>query len=260
MKNLFDIEGKVALVTGGSRGIGLMIAEGLVEAGVKVYVSSRKKAVCDDVAAKLSEKGVCISMPADLSSIEGITGLVAQIMAEEPKLDILVNNAGVTWGATFEDFPDKAWERVLNMNVRAPFNLTQQLLPLLKESGSDADPARVINIGSIAGFQAESIQAFSYGPSKAAIHQLTKMLAGELARHKVTVNCIAPGPFPSQMTAFALENEGTRQIMEKQVPLGRIGEPDDIAGLVIYLTSRAGAFMTGNVIPLDGGILVKAYP
>ena len=260
MKNLFDIEGKVALVTGGSRGIGLMIAEGLVEAGVKVYVSSRKKAVCDDVAAKLSEKGVCISMPADLSSIEGITGLVAQIMAEEPKLDILVNNAGVTWGATFEDFPDKAWERVLNMNVRAPFNLTQQLLPLLKESGSDADPARVINIGSIAGFQAESIQAFSYGPSKAAIHQLTKMLAGDLARHKVTVNCIAPGPFPSQMTAFALENEGTRQIMEKQVPLGRIGEPDDIAGLVIYLTSRAGAFMTGNVIPLDGGILVKAYP
>lgn len=260
MKNLFDIEGKVALVTGGSRGIGLMIAEGLVEAGAKVYVSSRKKAVCDDVAAKLSEKGVCISMPADLSSIEGITGLVAQIKAEEPKLDILVNNAGVTWGATFEDFPDKAWERVLNMNVRAPFNLTQQLLPLLKESGSDADPARVINIGSIAGFQAESIQAFSYGPSKAAIHQLTKMLAGELARHKVTVNCIAPGPFPSQMTAFALENEGTRQIMEKQVPLGRIGEPDDIAGLVIYLASRAGAFMTGNVIPLDGGILVKAYP
>ena len=260
MKNLFDIKGKIALVTGGSRGIGLMIAEGLVDAGVKVYISSRKKAVCDEVAARLSEKGSCISMPADLSSIDGITGLVEQIKAKESRLDILVNNAGVTWGATFEDFPDKAWERVLNMNVRAPFNLTQQLLPLLKESGSNEDPARVINIGSIAGFQAESIQAFSYGPSKAAVHQLTKMLAGELARHKITVNCIAPGPFPSQMTAFALENEGTRQIMEKQVPLGRIGEPEDVAGLVIYLTSRAGAFMTGNIIPLDGGILVKAYP
>ena len=260
MKNLFDVKGKTALVTGGSRGIGLMIAEGLVDAGVKVYISSRKKEVCDEVAARLSEKGSCISMPADLSSVEGIAGLVEQIKAKESGLDILVNNAGVTWGATFEDFPDKAWERVLNMNVRAPFNLTQQLLPLLKESGNDEDPARVINIGSIAGFQAESIQAFSYGPSKAAIHQLTKMLAGELAKHKITVNCIAPGPFPSQMTAFALENEGTRQIMEKQVPLGRIGEPEDIAGLVIYLTSRAGAFMTGNVIPLDGGILVKAYP
>jgi len=260
MKSMFDIEGKVALVTGGSRGIGLMIAKGLVDAGVKVYISSRKKDVCHEVAAKLSEKGTCISMPADLSTLEGIVGLVEEIKANEAKLDILVNNAGVTWGATFEDFPDKAWDRVLNLNVRAPFNLTQQLLPLLKESGCDEDPARVINIGSIAGFQAESIQAFSYGPSKAAIHQLTRMLAGELAKHKITVNCIAPGPFPSQMTAFALENEGTRAIMEKQVPLGRIGEPEDIAGLVIYLVSRAGAFMTGNVIPLDGGMLVKAYP
>ena len=260
MKNLFDIEGKVALVTGGSRGIGLMIAEGLIDAGVKVYVSSRKKDVCDEVAARLSEKGSCISIPADISTLEGITGLVEEIKTKESKLDILVNNAGVTWGATFEDFPDKAWDRVLNLNVRAPFNLTQQLLPLLKESGSNEDPARVINIGSIAGFQAESIQAFSYGPSKAAIHQLTKMLAGELARHKITVNCIAPGPFPSQMTAFALNNESSRKMMENQVPLGRIGERDDVAGLVIYLTSRAGAYMTGNVIPLDGGMLVKAYP
>jgi len=260
MKNLFDIEGKVALVTGGSRGIGLMIAEGLIDAGVKVYVSSRKKDVCDEVAARLSEKGNCVSIPADISTLEGITGLVEEIKTKESKLDILVNNAGVTWGATFEDFPDKAWDRVLNLNVRAPFNLTQQLLPLLKESGSNEDPARVINIGSIAGFQAESIQAFSYGPSKAAIHQLTKMLAGELARHKITVNCIAPGPFPSQMTAFALNNESSRKMMENQVPLGRIGERDDVAGLVIYLTSRAGAYMTGNVIPLDGGMLVKAYP
>lgn len=260
MKNLFDIEGKTALVTGGSRGIGLMIAEGLVDAGAKVYISSRKKDVCDEVAQKLSEKGACISIPADLSTLDGIKGLVEELKNRESKLDILVNNAGVTWGATFEDFPDKAWERVMNMNVRAPFNLTQQLLPLLKESGSDEDPARVINIGSIAGFQAESIQAFSYGPSKAAIHHLTRMLAGELARYKITVNCIAPGPFPSQMTAFALGNEGTRKIMEKQVPLGRIGQPEDVAGLVIYLASRGGAFMTGNVIPLDGGILVKAYP
>ena len=260
MKNLFDIEGKVALVTGGSRGIGLMIAEGLIDAGVKVYVSSRKKDVCDEVAARLSEKGSCISIPADISTLEGITGLVEEIKTKESKLDILVNNAGVTWGATFEDFPDKAWDRVLNLNVRAPFNLTQQLLPLLKKSGSNEDPARVINIGSIAGFQAESIQAFSYGPSKAAIHQLTKMLAGELARHKITVNCIAPGPFPSQMTAFALNNESSRKMMENQVPLGRIGEREDMAGLVIFLTSRAGAYMTGNVIPLDGGMLVKAYP
>jgi len=260
MKNLFDIEGKVALVTGGSRGIGLMIAEGLIDAGVKVYVSSRKKDVCDEVAARLSEKGNCVSIPADISTLEGITGLVEEIKTKESKLDILVNNAGVTWGATFEDFPDKAWDRVLNLNVRAPFNLTQQLLPLLKKSGSNEDPARVINIGSIAGFQAESIQAFSYGPSKAAIHQLTKMLAGELARHKITVNCIAPGPFPSQMTAFALNNESSRKMMENQVPLGRIGEREDMAGLVIFLTSRAGAYMTGNVIPLDGGMLVKAYP
>lgn len=260
MNNLFDVEGKIALVTGGSRGIGLMIAEGLVEAGVKVYISSRKREVCDREAARLSDKGVCISVPADLSSQDGVIELAEAIKNQESKLDILVNNAGATWGATFEDFPDKAWDRVLNLNLRAPFNLTQQLFPLLKEAGTDEDPARVINIGSIAGFQAESIQAFSYGPSKAAIHQMTRMLAGELARHNITVNCIAPGPFPSQMTAFALNNESARQLMEKQVPLGRIGQPEDIAGLAIYLSSRAGAFMTGNVIPLDGGILVKAYP
>ncbi len=260
MNNLFDVEGKIALVTGGSRGIGLMIAEGLVEAGAKVYISSRKKEVCDREATRLSDKGVCISLPADLSSQDGVIELAEAIKNQESKLDILVNNAGATWGATFEDFPDKAWDRVLNLNLRAPFNLTQQLFPLLKESGTDEDPARVINIGSIAGFQAESIQAFSYGPSKAAIHQMTRMLAGELARHNITVNCIAPGPFPSQMTAFALNNESARQIMEKQVPLGRIGQPEDVAGLAIYLSSRAGAFMTGNVIPLDGGILVKAYP
>ncbi len=259
IEKLFSVKDKVALVTGGSRGIGLMIAEGLVSAGVKVYISSRKAEVCEAEAERLNKLGECIALPADLSSEQGARALADAIIERESKLPILVNNAGATWGAPFHEFPDKAWDRVLNLNLRAPFHLSKFLHPLLKEAGSQEDPARIINVGSVAGFQSNSIAAYSYGPSKAAIHHLTKILASEMAQDKITVNCIAPGPFPSKMTEFALGNDSTRKMMESQVPLKRLGTPEDAAGLTIYLCSRAGAYMTGNVIPLDGGSLVKAF-
>lgn len=257
MKNLFDVEGKVVLVTGGGRGIGLMIAQGFVEAGAKVYIASRKAQVCEEEAKKLAEFGQCIGLGADLSSEDGVKALAAEISSREQKLDVLVNNSGVTWGAPMESFPDSAWDKIMALNLKAPFNLTRELLPLLEKSATAEDPARIINIGSIAAFSS-SPMAYSYGASKAAIHHITQVLANQLAFKNITVNAIAPGPFPSKMMAFALENEQMRKVVESQVPLKRIGTPEDIAGLSIYLASRAGAYMTGAIIPLDGGSLIKA--
>lgn len=257
MKDLFKLEGKTAIVTGGSRGIGYMIARGFVEAGVKVYISSRKSSVCNAVADELSKTGECISIPADLSSEEGARLLGEAVKSREDRVHILVNNAGATWGAPFDEFPGDAWDRVLNINVKGPFFVTREILPLLKKAGSFNDPSRIINIGSVAGFGTGGV-AFAYGPSKAAIHQMTQNWASQFARDHVTVNAIAPGPFPSKMMAFVTDNEESRKALESRIPLGRIGSPEDIIGLSIFLSSRAGAYVTGAVIPLDGGSLVRA--
>jgi NAD(P)-dependent dehydrogenase (short-subunit alcohol dehydrogenase family) len=251
MNDLFSIEGKTALVTGGSRGIGKMIATGFVEAGAKVYISSRKADVCDEVAAELSKVGECIAVPADLSSEAECRRLAEDLLGRETKLDILVNNAGANWGAPIDEFDEAAWERVLSLNLKGVFHLTKFLLPLLQEAGTQEEPARVINIGSIDGIQVPLLDTFSYSASKAAVHQLTRHLAKRLAP-KITVNAIAPGPFESKMMAATLDAFGDQ--IRSSAPLKRIGRPDDMAGAAIFLASRAGAYLTGAVIPVDGGI------
>ena len=252
MTQLFSIDGKTALVTGGSRGIGLMIARGFVEAGAKVYISSRKAEVCDEVAAELSKIGTCIAIPANLSEHDECKRLADDITEREGSLDILVNNAGANWGAPLAEFPDAAWDRVLDLNVKGVFNLTRYLVPALSAASKPGDPARVINIGSIDGLHAPDLETYSYSASKAAVHQLTKVLAKRLAREGITVNAIAPGPFESQMMAATLD--AFRDGIIASCPLRRIGEPDDMAGTAIFLSSKAGSYLTGAVIPVDGGI------
>ena len=252
MSDLFTLHDKIALVTGGSRGIGLMIARGFVDAGAKVYISSRKAEVCDEVAAELSKTGECISLPADLSEPAECDRLAAEVAAREDALHVLVNNAGATWGAPIEEFPAAAWDKVLDLNVKAPFLLTRALLPQLAAAATADDPARVINIGSIDGIQVPLLETYSYSASKAAIHQLTRHLARQLGPRQITVNAVAPGPFESKMMAETLRNFG--DAIARTSPLGRIGRPDDMAGVTIFLASRAGAYVTGAVIPVDGGI------
>jgi NAD(P)-dependent dehydrogenase (short-subunit alcohol dehydrogenase family) len=251
MTDLFSIAGKTALVTGGSRGIGLMIARGFVEAGAKVYVSSRKADVCEEVAAELSKIGECVALPADLSTEGACRDLAAAIAERETGLDILVNNAGATWGAPLAEFDEAAWERVLSLNVKGVFHLTKFLVPLLQAAGTQDDPARVINIGSIDGLRVPVLDTYSYSASKAAVHMLTRHLAKQLAP-TVTVNVIAPGPFESKMMAATLAAFGEQ--IAAQTPRKRIGQPDDMAGTAIFLSSRAGAYLTGTVIPVDGGL------
>ena len=251
MKDLFSIEGKVALVTGGSRGIGQMIARGYAENGARVYVSSRSSEACAETAAELSKLGTCIALPADLSRPADLKRLAAELAGREPALHILVNNAGANWGAPLEEYPDSAWDKVLALNVKAVFHLTVALLPQLAAAASAEDPARVINVGSIDGIQVPLLETYAYSASKAAVHHLTRVLARKLAP-KVTVNAIAPGPFESKMMAETLRTFG--EGIRKSCPLGRIGEPEDMAGVALYLASRAGAYVTGAVIPVDGGI------
>jgi NAD(P)-dependent dehydrogenase (short-subunit alcohol dehydrogenase family) len=252
MSDLFSIQGKTALVTGGSRGIGLMIARGFVEAGAKVYISSRKADVCEEVAAELSEIGTCIPIAADLSQHDECKRVADEIAEREPQLHILVNNAGATWGAPLAEFPDAAWDRVLDLNVKGVFHLTRYLVPTLAAGAQPGDPARVINIGSIDGLHVPELETYSYSASKAAVHQLTRVLAKRLAREHITVNAIAPGPFESKMMAATLEAFG--DAIAAANPMRRIGEPEDMAGAAIFLSSRAGAYVTGAVIPVDGGM------
>jgi NAD(P)-dependent dehydrogenase (short-subunit alcohol dehydrogenase family) len=254
LNKLFSVEGKIALVTGGSRGIGLMIARGYVEGGAKVYVASRKQQACDEAAAELNAlgKGTCVPMAADIATEAGVKALAAGIAAAEAKLDILVNNAGTNWGAPLEDYTDDAFQKVLATNVKSVFNLTRELLPLLRKAGTKVDPARVINIGSIDGIHVPALETYAYSASKAAVHHLTRTLAKQLASDNITVNAVAPGPFQSKMMKETLERFG--DMIVAQVPRGRIGEPEDMAGVAIFLASRAGAYITGAVIPVDGGM------
>ena len=255
---LFSLSGKVALVTGGSRGIGLMITEGLLRAGATVYISSRKKGTCNDIAQRLSSLGPCIALPADVSTIEGRTTLITTLAQQSKSLNILVNNAGASWGAPYETYPESAFEKLFALNVSAAFFLTRDLTPVLQQTAVPADPARVINIGSMDGLHVPQLiktGTFAYSASKAAVHHLTRTLAVELGPKHITVNAIAPGFFESKMTAEVLKQHGDEIV--DACPLGRIGQPEEMAGIAIYLASRAGAYTNGAVIQVDGGTLLN---
>ena len=259
-EDLFSIKGKVALVTGGSRGIGEMIAAGFLARGAKVYISSRKAEVCDATAARLSEQfdGECISLPGDLSNVAGIEPVAAALAERESQLDILINNAGVAWGAPLETFPEKGWDKVMDTNVKGPSFLVQKLLPLLRAAASAEDPARVVNVGSIDGIKTPGFDNFSYGPSKAAIHHMTRVLGAHLVREHIVMNAIAPGPFPTWMLSTGVGFGGATdgvdwEAVGERNPSGRVGTPEDAAGLAIFLCSRAAAYVVGQTIALDGG-------
>jgi 2-deoxy-D-gluconate 3-dehydrogenase len=261
--SLFSVRGKVALVTGGSRGIGEMIAAGYAANGAKVYVSSRKAQACDETARRLSDTygAECISLPANLAEMSGVDHLVNALRERETHLDYLVNNAGVSWGAPLDDFPEAGWDKVMDTNVKGPFFLTQKLLPLLEAGATHDDPSRVINVGSIDGIRNSVFNAFSYGPSKAALHSLTKMLAVHLAKRNIIVNAIAPGPFPTWMLSTGVGGGGDVEntdwdAVARTTPRKRVGTAEDIAGLALFLSSRAGAFTVGEVISCDGGTML----
>lgn len=254
LTKLFSVAGKVAVVTGGSRGIGEMIAEGLVANGVRTYITARKADACNATAERLSELGECISLPADMSTAEGMQAFVQAFAEREDKLHILVNNAGAAWGAPLGEFPELGFDKVLDINVKAPFLLTQALLDSLTAAATAEDPARVIMTGSIDGIRVPVGDNFSYSASKSAVHMLARHLAKFVAERNITVNSIAPGPFESKMMAYLLDDDGTRAAIEDSNPRNRIGSPEDVAGTVIWLSSRAGAYINGATIPIDGGI------
>ncbi len=256
LERLFGLGGKTALVTGGTRGIGMMIARGLLQAGARVVISSRKADACEQAVSTLSEFGEVRGVAADLSRQDECQRLAADVMSQTDTVDILVNNAGATWGEPLETFPAAAWDRVLDLNVKSPFWMVQALLPALRKAGTQDDPARIINIGSIDGIHVSPMTTYSYSTSKAAIHQLTRVLAKELGPQHITVNAVAPGPFPSKMMAATLEAFG--EAIAASAPLRRIGRDDDMAGIAIFLASRAGSYLNGAVIPVDGGIATTA--
>jgi len=252
--SLFDISGKTILVTGGAHGLGRMIAGGFVQAGAKVYITSRKADQARSAAKEMSGDGNCIGLAADLSTPEGVKALTGEYADLEKHLNVLVNNAGRTWGATLEAFPDKAWAGVMAVNVQAPFTLVRELLPLLRNASKPDDPARVINIGSLAGIAVERLNAFSYSASKAAIHHLSRELAADLGHQGITVNTLVPGYFPTQMTEHIRTSPTAEAELLKRIPLGRLGTAEDISAMCILLVSRGGAYITGAELLLDGGL------
>ena len=251
MQDLFSLKGRVALVTGGSRGIGEMIAEGYVRAGAKVYISARKASACDETAARLSAFGECISLPADAAGAAGAQELARRYLAKESRLDILVNNAGAAWGAEIETFPEGGWDKVMDINVKAPFFLTQALLGALSAEASADKPSKVINIASIDGLSVNMQPTYSYAASKAGLIHLTKRLALELAPRNIVVSAIAPGAFASNMNKLARDQADT---LGKAIPARRIGTPEDMAGAAIFLASRAGDYVVGATLVVDGGV------
>jgi NAD(P)-dependent dehydrogenase (short-subunit alcohol dehydrogenase family) len=255
--DLFSVQGKAALVSGGSRGIGLMIARDLVESGARVYICSRKADVCEAAARELAARGTCVALPADLSRREECVRLAAELAARERGLDILVNNAGATWGAPLDEFPEPGWDKILDVNLKGVFYLTQALLPLLRAAAGPQSPARVINIGSVDGVRVPGgrsfeFETYSYSASKAAIHHLTRVLAKRLGREHITVNAVAPGPFETAMMSAVLSAHGDE--VAQASPLGRLGQPSDIAGAVRFLAAKAGSYVTGIVLCVDGGM------
>lgn len=260
LDELFSVAGKTALVTGAATGIGRMAATGLIQAGANVMIASRKGADCEKTAEELNALGAAgkaEGFAGDVSSEEGVLALAEEVKKRTDKLHILINNAGVSWGEPFETFPFHAWARVMNVNVAGLFHLTRELVPLLEKAASDEDPSRIINLGSVMGTQPLADGAYSYTASKAAVHHLTRTLANELAERRITVNALAPGPFQSRMTAFATKTDEQAARIGSRVPMGRIGAPDDIAGATLYLCSRAGSYVTGAILPLDGGQSVQ---
>lgn len=252
MGDLFSLNNKNALVTGGARGLGLMIAQGLVDAGARVWITSRAQEECEAVATALGE--ACMALPGDAGTPDGIADLGRRFrQSGASELHILVNNAGRSWGAPLEQFPDKAWPGVMAVNVQAPFRMVQEFLPELEQAGAPLDPARLIFIGSIAGAMTNDLNAYSYVASKAAVHQLSKQLASELVSRNINVNAILPGYFPTSMTAHLRENPDAG--LEQNIPMRRLGTPADIAGAVTFLASRAGAYVTGVELPIDGGLV-----
>jgi NAD(P)-dependent dehydrogenase (short-subunit alcohol dehydrogenase family) len=250
---LFSLEGRVALVTGGSRGIGKMIAAGFIAQGAKVYISSRKAAACEEAVAELGPN--CIALPMDVSTVDGCKALAAAMAERESRLDILVNNAGAAWAAEFEDFPEIGWDKVMDLNVKSPFFLTQAFYDLLKASGSPARPAKVINITSVDGQRLNPWETYSYHASKSALIYLTKRMAARLARDHINVTSIAPGAFVSEMNRAARDHG---DVVAKAIPARRIGVGEDMAGAAIFLASKAGDYVVGETISVDGGLVNAA--
>ena len=256
MKDLFSITGKVAVVTGGSRGIGAMIARGFVEAGARTCITSRKVEELQATADGLSELGDCFALPSDLGSVEGVSAFAAALLEREPAIDILVNNAGASWGAPLDEYPESGWDKVMDLNLKSVFFLTQRLLSALRAGGSAEDPARIINIASINGLTNPGLPNYAYSASKAAVIHLTRHLAAELAAEHINVNGIAPGFFPSRMTAGLLSQ--CEEELLQRIPRGRLGQPADMAGAAIYLASPAAAWVVGQTLVVDGGMTAAA--
>ena len=258
LERLFGLKGKTALVTGGSRGIGFMIARGLLEAGARVYITARKAEACEQAAAELAAWGECVAVPADVTAESDRRALIDRLAADGDRLHILVNNAGTAWGQPYSEYSQSGFAKVMETNVNAVFCLTRDLTPLLERAAAPEDPARVINIGSIEGLHVPSVHSqgnYAYTASKAAVHHLTRHLAVELGPRGITVNAVAPGFFPSHMTSHIVEEQ--LQQLEENAPLGRIGKPEEMAGVAVYLASRAGAYTSGAIIPVDGGTAIN---
>lgn len=254
IESLFSMKGKICLVTGGSRGLGQHMAQAFLEAGAaRVYITARKAEPCEAAAKELSRYGEYVALPSDVGTTEGIRQLVEALNAREGHLDVLVNNAGTAWGAPFGEFPEKGWDKVMDLNAKSPFFLTQALTPLLKKKASGENTSTVLNIGSIAGIVGRGLDSFSYAASKAALHQLTRILATELADSHIRVNAIAPGRFHSKMTEYVSNDHLAYERELQTIPLHRWGKAPDIAGVALMLVSPAGAFITGQIIAVDGG-------